>query len=153
MRSLRTICVAAIACAALTVPAQATPPAPVTFHATAAPTVGLPAGGGATGIAEGTFTASGAISDTGEVRDEFRIADGTLHIVRTLTGRLGTITMRVEARFIVVTATSETVEGRWTIAGGTGTYAALHGSGSLAATVDLTTHTAAETLIGVAHQD
>jgi hypothetical protein len=106
-----------------------------------------------TGIAEGEFTASGAISDAVGVRDEFRIADRTLHIVRTLTSEQGAITMRIEARFVVVTPISETVEGRWAIVGGTGAYSRLRGAGSFAATVDLGTHTVSETLIGVAHLD
>jgi hypothetical protein len=152
-RSSIIFAVTVIVFAAAALPAEATPPAPVTFQADPTPVAIFSAGGGVTGIAEGDFTASGTISDTGQVHDEFRIVDGTLHILRWLTGRLGTITMRIEARFVLVTATSETVEGRWAIIAGTGAYTALHGTGSFTATVDPTTHTVAETLTGVAHLD
>jgi hypothetical protein len=82
----------------------------------------------------GTFTISGAVSDSGTYMDTFRLAGETLHVVKTLSGSGGTITLAAQA---VVRWTSPTTAtffaGHWRFASGTGAYADLKGGGYPAA--------------------
>jgi hypothetical protein len=79
----------------------------------------------------GTFTISGAVSDSGTYRDTFRLAGTTLHVVKTLSGTGGTITLTAQG---VVRWTSSTTAtffaGHWRFVSGTGAYADLKGGGS-----------------------
>jgi hypothetical protein len=78
----------------------------------------------------GTFTISGAVSDSGTYVDRFRLAGKTLHVVKTLSGSGGTITLAAQA---VVRWTSPTTAtffaGHWRFTLGTGAYADLIGGG------------------------
>lgn len=78
----------------------------------------------------GTFTMSGAASDSGTYVDTFRLAGETLHVVKTLAGSGGTITLAAQG---VVRWTSPTTAtffaGHWRVVSGTGAYADLKGGG------------------------
>ena len=78
----------------------------------------------------GTFTISGVVSDSGTYADTFRLAGETLHVVKTLSGSGGTITLAAQG---VVRWTSPTTAtffaGHWRIVSGTGAYADLKGGG------------------------
>jgi hypothetical protein len=82
------------------------------------------------GSTAGTFTISGAVSDSGTYVDTSRLAGKTLHVVKTLSGRGGTITLAAQA---VVRWTSPTTAtffaGHWRFASGTGAYGDLKGGG------------------------
>lgn len=73
---------------------------------------------------------SGAVSDSGTYADSLRLAGETIHVVKTLSGSGGTITLTAQA---VVRWTSPTTAtffaGHWQVASGTGAYAGLHGGG------------------------
>src|SRR6185312_14352267 len=83
---------------------------------------------------QGTFVASGVVNDSGTYAGTFRFAGSTLHVVKTLVGTNGTITLRSEA---VVVTTSQTAisfkAGSWAVVSGTGAYAGLHAVGTPAA--------------------
>jgi hypothetical protein len=114
---------------ALPAPALATPPEALTIDAQMWMT-------GETAAA-GIFWTSGLFDDIGDASEEFFIADGTIHGVKTLVGEAGTITLNFQAQ---VTWTSETTgyaEGRFVIVSGTGAYNKLHGVGETYATLDL----------------
>lgn len=78
----------------------------------------------------GTFAISGAVSDSGSYMDSFRLAGETLHVVKTLSGYAGTITLSAQG---VVRWTSPTTAtffaGHWHVVSGTGAYADLQGGG------------------------
>jgi hypothetical protein len=78
----------------------------------------------------GTFVISGALSDSGTYVDSFRLAGETLHVVKTLSGDGGTITLTAQG---VVRWTSPTTAtffaGHWQVVSGTGAYADLQGGG------------------------
>ena len=78
----------------------------------------------------GTFTASGALADSGTYADTFRLAGDTLHMVKTLSGSDGTITLAAQG---VVQSTSPTTAtffaGHWRFVSGSGAYADLKGGG------------------------
>lgn len=69
----------------------------------------------------GTFTASGALADSGTYADTFRLAGDTLHVVKTLSGSDGTITLAAQG---VVQSTSPTTAtffaGHWRFVSGAG---------------------------------
>lgn len=78
----------------------------------------------------GTFAISGVVSDSGTYADTFRLAGQTLHVVKTLSGGAGTITLRAQG---VVRWTSPTTAtffaGHWRVAAASGAYADLKGGG------------------------
>lgn len=78
----------------------------------------------------GTFTISGAVSDSGISVVSFRLVGETIHVVKTLSGSGGTITLTGQA---VVRWTSPTTAtffaGHWQVVSGTGAYADLKGGG------------------------
>lgn len=82
------------------------------------------------GSTAGTFTISGAVSDSGTYVDSFRLAGETIHVVKTLSGSGGTITLTAQG---VVRWTSPTTAtffaGHWQVASGTGAYEDLQGGG------------------------
>jgi hypothetical protein len=88
--------------------------------------------GGLTGpdSVAGTYTVSGGFEDEGTYVETFRFAGNSIHGVKTLSGRDGTIILVAEA---VVRWTSPTqVElfaGHWRFESGTGAYADLRGGG------------------------
>jgi hypothetical protein len=106
--------------------------APLTAAATAPEPLRIDTHGVFTGPGStaGTFAISGAVSDAGTYVDSFRLAGETLHVVKTLSGSGGTITLTAQG---VVRWTSPTTAtffaGHWRVASGTGAYAHLQGGG------------------------
>ena len=83
---------------------------------------------------QGTFVASGVVSDSGTYGGTFRFAGSTLHVMKTLIGTKGTITLKTDA--VVVTTSPTTIgfrAGSWAVVSGTGAYADLHAVGTPAA--------------------
>lgn len=103
----------------------------------------------------GTFVASGVVNDSGAYTGTFRFAGNTIHVVKTLVGSKGTITLKTDA---VVVPTSPTTigfqAGHWNVVSGTGAYADLHATGAPAAagggSADLSTGAIRETHEGAA---
>jgi hypothetical protein len=104
----------------------------------------------------GTFTMSGAVSDSGISVVSFRLVGETIHVVKTLSGSGGTITLAAQG---VVRWTSPTTAtffaGHWRIVSGTGAYADLKGGGYPGASgfADFATGTVAVVHEGQAHAD
>lgn len=108
-----------------------------------------------TGPFTGTWTATGAIADSGtliEPNVNF-VGNGQLHIERVLTGAQGTITIHLESTLTSVVGDTGTFNGHWVVISGTGVYSNLHGEGLRAATIDLTSGIVTERLTGDAHFD
>jgi hypothetical protein len=116
------LCGVAILALATPLAAAATAPEPVRIE-----THGVFTGPGST---TGTFVMSGAVSDSGTYVDSLRLAGETIHVVKTLFGSGGTITLTAQG---VVQWTSPTTAtffaGHWQVASGTGRYADLQGGG------------------------
>jgi hypothetical protein len=127
-----------------TATAQATPPADVTFSLQGVIN-------GPQTIA-GTFTVSGAVSDSGTYTERFRFAGQTAHVTKVLVGGAGTI--RIDARAVVVPTGPTTIgfaAGNWVVTGGTGAYAGLHAEGSSTGSADLASGAIEITHSGSAH--
>ena len=81
----------------------------------------------------GEVYATGTIAGRGSFGDRItREADGSYTIVRTIRFADGTIESVMSVRNVIELSTSESVRGTYTIVGGTGRYAAIRGSGSIA---------------------
>jgi uncharacterized protein YdeI (BOF family) len=108
-----------------------------------------------TGPFTGTWTATGAIADSGTLIEPnvIFVGNGQLHIERVFTGAQGTITIRIESTLTGVVGDTGTFNGHWVVVSGTGAYINLHGQGLRAATIDLNTGIVTETLTGDAHFD
>jgi hypothetical protein len=79
----------------------------------------------------GTYTVAGAFEDTGTYFEEFRFAGDSIHGVKTLSGRGGTITLVADAVVRWISPTKvELFAGHWRFESGTGAYADLRGGGS-----------------------
>jgi hypothetical protein len=80
--------------------------------------------------AAGTYSISGAFDDSGTYVETFRFTGASIHGVKTLSGRNGTITLVAEA---VVRWESPTravlFAGHWRFESGTGAYAGIQGGG------------------------
>jgi hypothetical protein len=103
----------------------------------------------------GTFVASGVVNDSGSYAGTFRFAGNTIHVVKTLVGSKGTITLKTDA--VVVPTSPTTIRfqaGHWNVVSGTGAYADLHATGAPAAagggSADLSTGAIRETHEGAA---
>ena len=92
------------------------------------------------GINTGTWSASGVVSDHGDVVENLQLKFNNFGNVDygitedTLTGTLGTITIRtITHGFTVISTEPFTIqfEGIWVVAGGTGAYAQLSGHGEI----------------------
>jgi hypothetical protein len=130
--------------------AQAAMPAPIRFDDSGG-VVNEPSGcPGFPGAVRGTANASGAVTDVFALSDCFMFGGSTLHIQRRLDSANGTIGMTINARRRSATATSETFAGTWAVVSGSGAYSTLSGQGTFTATVDRTTETSTETLLGQA---
>jgi hypothetical protein len=102
----------------------------------------------------GTWTATGAIADSGTLAEAFLIfRGGQLHIERVLTGEQGTLTLRIQSALTGVVGDTATFTGSWVAVAGTDAYADLHGHGLRTATVDLNTAIVTEKLTGDVHVD
>lgn len=119
--------------------ASAAPSAPVTFTGTITVS-GEPTGNGANGgiTNTGSWTASGAVTGSFAVSEPTTFGGAALHYDGTLTGSQGTLTIRVNARFVGADATHVYVSGVWSILSGTGAYANLAGNGDYSGTIDRT---------------
>jgi hypothetical protein len=101
------------------------------------------------------WSASGAFTDSGMLADSPQrppTRTGTYHVVRTYSGSGGTFDVRADVK-ITATATPGVfdVSGYWTIISGTGTYANLHGTGTLTETFDANAGTVTGTWEGTVH--
>jgi len=90
----------------------------------------------------GTWSASGGISDSGTLTQpvDFRVGVGVggfgqVHLVRVMTGSLGTITLVEDVSLTLEPDGSIQSTGQWAVIGGTGAYAQLHGQGTSSAVV------------------
>lgn len=100
----------------------------------------------------GTFVASGAIADSGSYVETFRLAGRTVHGVKTLTGRDGTITLQSQGVLVPTgETTAEIVHGRWVILSGAGAYAELQGEGDVSVSVDFAQGSGVATHTGQVH--
>jgi hypothetical protein len=80
--------------------------------------------------ATGTFVMTGAASDSGTFVDSFSLDGTTIRVVKTLTGRRGTFTLRAKGTVVMTSPTTATfVGGEWRVRSGTGAYADLQGRG------------------------
>lgn len=126
-RNLRSMTRGALVVASLALvaaaPSAATAPEPVRFELN-----GLITGPNSI---QGSFVASGAVNDSGAWNETFRFSGETVHIVKTLTGAAGTITIRVEAVAVPTSPTMLTFRGgNWIVVSGTGAYADLRAVGT-----------------------
>jgi hypothetical protein len=107
-----------------------------------------------TSIASGPITGSFALVDQSAVHQTSPQNDGhfgTIHINSLLTSDTGTISIDIQGQFVSASPDgTETVQGHWTIAGGTGSYTGLHGTGTDDTTIDPATETITDTLTGFA---
>ena len=97
------------------------------------------------GTYSGTFSASGAVTDTGTVTAQALFGAfpspvaAVLQTVRTLSGSDGTLTLRCNQRTFPPNQSTTVVAnaGSCVVLNATGAYAGLRGSGSLTGTTDL----------------
>jgi hypothetical protein len=104
----------------------------------------------------GTWTAIGAVEDSGTYTEAFELSGQTVHGVKTLVGARGTITIEARARIVFTSPTTAVFEdGNWLVVDGTDAYAALHAEGSPAGTgtADFATGTVTVAHDGLAHYD
>jgi hypothetical protein len=79
----------------------------------------------------GTFSMTGAVVDSGTYVDSLRLAGATIHVVKTLSGERGTLTLDAQGVVRWTSATTATFfAGQWKVVAATGDYAGLHGGGS-----------------------
>jgi hypothetical protein len=135
MRAKRCSIVVVLVALLAAVPAQASPPQPVTFDLHARVT-------GPSTIA-GDWQATGALSDAGTYTESFRFAGGsatmprTVHTQKLLIGANGTLQLRAVAVNVWLSPTLLTFKaGNWRIVSGTGAYQDLHAGGTPAVTAD-----------------
>jgi hypothetical protein len=103
--------------------------------------------------AAGTFSATGAVNDSGSVSQQFMFAGRTAHGLKTIEGSEGTITIRFDVRLTPTGPTTAVAEGRFVILSGTGSYANLRGAGSTFIEADFVSGTLIGTYSGRAHYD
>jgi hypothetical protein len=105
-------------------------------------------------IASGAITGGFALVDRSAVHQTSPQKDGhfgTIRINSVLTGNNGTIRINLHGQFVSANPDgTETVLGRWTIVGGTGSYTDLHGTGTDDTTIDTNTETITDTFTGFA---
>lgn len=90
----------------------------------------------------GTFTMTGARTDNGSTTEEITFGGPLttspvpVTFVRTITGTLGTLTVKGSATLTFSSQTAAILAGSWTVDRGTGAYANTTGSGSLTGSAD-----------------
>ena len=102
----------------------------------------------------GTWSASGGISDAGTLVDvsDHLVGNGQIHVVRDVTGSLGTFTLRIDGSVTGVQPDgSIDFTDNWVVIAGTGGYAELRGQGTGSAVLAHAVVT--ETLTGSVHFD
>ena len=87
------------------------------------------------GSAVGTFTASGALADSGRARQIYAANRSTVRGATTLEGTAGTIVVRFTGRMTPALG-GITILGRWAVVDGTSAYASLRANGALRTTID-----------------
>ena len=108
------------------------------------------------GPSPGTFSATGAISDSGTFVNSSISFGGlgapnfvSVHVTQTFEGALGTFTLRAE---IKETETEDpdvlTDQGTWTVIDGTGSYETLRGGGQVTGTADHNANVISRTYTG-----
>ena len=102
----------------------------------------------------GMWSASGGISDAGTLVDvsDHLVGNGQIHVVRDVTGSLGTFTLRIDGSVTGVQPDgSIDFTDNWVVIAGTGGYAELRGQGTGSAV--LAHGVVTETLTGSVHFD
>ena len=131
-RVLIVVCLALMALPVAS-PAAASAPTPVTIQ-TQKPF----------GPAPGTFSATGAISDSGSFANGGRIVSAIPaptfvinHLVQRFEGALGSFTLRAQIKeTVTANPLVLTGDGTWVVVDGTGAYATMHGTGTITGTAD-----------------
>src|SRR5436309_478707 len=140
MKRILTLTGLALALGAAALPAAAAPPQDVTINSTF-----VAVGDLTEGTTTGTFSISGAISDSGALTGDYRFAGlghletgapNSIHADQTLAGEQGTISIAIVGLYGPFVDGVKTGEGRWVIVGGSGAYEDLHGEGSWTASAD-----------------
>jgi hypothetical protein len=104
--------------------------------------------------AAGSFTAQGAIEDSGSGSEVFRYTDeGTLQGIKVLVGSQGTITLRFNLEIIPTGPTTARTDVHFVIQSGTGAYESIHGVGTGAADIDLVAGSLIGAFSGTVHID
>jgi hypothetical protein len=102
----------------------------------------------------GTWSVSGGISDSGTLVDvsDHLVGNGQIHVVRDVTGSLGTFTLRIDGSVTGVQPDgSVDFTDHWVVIAGTGGYVELRGQGTGSAV--LARGVVTETLTGSVHFD
>ena len=104
--------------------------------------------------AAGSFTAEGAIEDSGYGYEVFRYTDeGTLQGIKVLEGDQGTITLRFNLEIIPTGPTTALTDVHFVVRSGTDSYENIHGVGTGAAVVDFVAGTLVGAFSGKVHID
>jgi hypothetical protein len=106
----------------------------------------------------GTWSATGAVTDTGTYTETFHFVGNTVHVEKVLVGSGGTIDLAARATVVWTSPCTATFTvGNWQMAGVSGAYESLQGGGSPAATAtsfgDVCTGAIRITHVGSAHFD
>lgn len=94
--------------------------------------------------AEGTFYATGLITDNGNASQTFQLSPPdpmrakNVHGIKILEGANGTIKIKFNAKITVITPGLTEAKGNFVIIEGTGDYQHLHGTGSTFVSADFT---------------
>jgi hypothetical protein len=83
---------------------------------------------------EGSWTATGAIEDSGTYTETFEILDGRITAQKVLVGSRGTVVLEARGRIAFDGCEASLRGGKWRIADGTGAYRRLRGGGRPVAT-------------------
>ena len=90
--------------------------------------------------AEGTFTATGVLNDSGSATETFTINPPTVAGTKILIGRHGKIMLQFEGDMTPVEGTPNIrVQGHWEITSGDGAYANISGNGAVDTTLNAQT--------------
>jgi hypothetical protein len=104
--------------------------------------------------AAGTFSAEGAIEDSGSGYEVFHYTDeGTLQGIKVLEGNQGTITLRFNLEIVPTGPTTARTDVHFVIQSGTGDYENIHGVGTGSADVDFVAGSLIGTFSGTVHSD
>jgi hypothetical protein len=106
----------------------------------------------------GTWSATGAVTDSGTYTETFHFVGNTVHVEKVLVGSGGTIDLAARATVVWTSPCTATfAAGNWEMSGVSGAYTSLRGGGSPAATAtsfgDVCTGAIRITHVGSAHFD
>jgi hypothetical protein len=113
------------------------------------------------GPSPGTFSATGAISDSGTFVNSSLAFGGlgapnfvSVHVTQRFEGALGTFTLRADIKETVTEDPNVLIdEGTWAVIDGTGSYETLRGRGQVTGTADDNTNLISRTYRGTVHFD